>query len=176
MSNWKLELEEAVKLDAITDPEKLKNFISVEYEFLEKMARKIAFAIHDIGFVIARSTFSYYWTDMSSSVESNDETSGYSTKIKIEREMSIPFYHTIFVLVTNEGIKINGKYLTVSSDGNTLGDDGLNEDYRSVLSLSLEEVKAIEVSHDIRTVVDRVMEGFVESYKQFLTSIGKHPS
>ena len=171
--SWKEELDEAVKLDAMTDPEKIRNFISEDYELLERMARKITFAIHDIGFVMARSSFSTYWTDMSSNVQANDETSGYATKLKIEREMSIPFYHTIFVLVTTEGIKINGKFMTVSEDGNTIGDDGIREDYKSIMTISLEEAKALEQNHNIRAVVDVVMQGFVESYRQFLASIGK---
>lgn len=171
--SWKEELDEAVKLDAVTDPEKIRNFISEDYELLERMARKITFGIHDIGFVMARSSFSNYWTDMSSSVHANDETSGFITKLKIDREMSIPFYHEVFVLITTEGIRINGKFMTVSSEGNTVGDDGITQEYKSIMALSLEEVKALEKDYTIRAVVDVVMQGFVESYRQFLTSIGK---
>lgn len=171
---WKDELEKAVKIDAVTDPSKLKNIVSPEYVMLDQVARKIAFTIHDEGFMTARKMFSYYWTDMSSRVEEDLENSGYITEIKIEREMSIPFYHMIYVLVTNQGIKINGNYLTVSKEGATIGDDGLETEYRSIMVVTLEQAQALNASGDVSPILNTVMEGFVESYKHFLVNIGKN--
>lgn len=171
--NWKDELEKAVKIDAVTDPAKLKNIVSPEYVLLDQVARKVTFSIHDEGFMTARKLFSHYWTDMSSKVEEDLENSGYITEIKIEREMSIPFYHMIYVLVTNQGIKINGKYITVSSDGSTVGDDGLDTEYKSIMVIPLEEAQVINTTGNIGSIIDTIMSGFVESYKHFLTNIGK---
>lgn len=169
--SWKEELERAVKIDAVTDPEKLKNVISEDYEFLDQMARKITFAIHDVGFVKARHLFSYYWTDMSSGVEFNNQTSGYITFLKLEREMSTPFYTTMAILVTNHGLRIQSKYTYISKV--VLMDDGPEETYHDILSLSLDELRTINDTNYINGVVDKVMDSYVGIYKRFLESIGK---
>ncbi|MFN8578417.1 MAG: hypothetical protein U0354_16415 [Candidatus Sericytochromatia bacterium] len=171
--NWKEELEKAVNLDAVTDPKKLEPEASKEYILLDELARKLTFLIHDAGLMNARNVFSSYWTDMSSGIQINDQNSGYITQLKLEREMGTPFYHTIYVLVTNEGLKINCKYITISKDGRTLGDDGLAEDYKNVMNISLSEAKEIEESKNTRVVLDTVMTEFVQSYKHFLESINK---
>ncbi len=170
---WKEKLQAAVKFDADTDPKAIKNFISEANEILEATSRKLTLAIHDMGFVIARTVFSTYWTDMNSKVQINDEASGYYTKLTVEREMSAPFSYTVYVLVTLNGIKINRKKLIMRSEGFTLGDDGFTEEYGTLTSLTFEGAKSMSDSQNVKAIVDQVMEDFVKSYEEFLSCMGK---
>lgn len=174
---WKDRLEAAVKLDAATDEKAIRNKISDANEILDGAARKIAFAIHDIGFTIARNVFSTYWTNMSSSVMINDEASGYMTRINIDREMTVPYTYVVYVLVTINGIKINKRQIVQAREGLTIGDDGLDLEYGPITALTLEGAKEMTEPQNIKKVVDIVMEDMVNSYELFLDSLGKkkHP-
>src|SRR5437868_2042366 len=114
--SWKVELEKAVQIEKNNEPPKLEAHISADLDKIESSARKIAFAIHDQGFVNARLIFEPYWTGMSSDVGIKTDIGGFYTSLTIEREMSYPFYYIIDVITTENGILINKRFSFTYSD------------------------------------------------------------
>jgi hypothetical protein len=168
---WTEKLEYAVKRDAETQEEGLKNFISEENELLERIARKLTFAVHDRGFVIAREIFSQYWVNMSSTVGLNDDVSGYYTTLDLDRETTTPFHYGFYTIVTASGI-ICRSTSTAQKEGGMGGSDNYTQKVRKeMFSLTIDQARSMDNEQNIREFVDKVMLDYSDSYMAFLKGI-----
>jgi hypothetical protein len=169
--DWKEKLEYAVRRDVETEPQGIKNFISEENELLDITARKLTFAVHDLGFVTARLIFSRYWVNMTSKVGINDDVAGYYTTLILDRETSTMFNYSFYTVVTENGIICRSSGTVANEGGKSFTDDNLDKQRKKIAALSLDDVRAMENPGSLNTFVDTVMRDYAESYLTFLKTI-----
>ncbi len=159
---WVNELEQAIRFDKQLEPKRLELHISETLDKIEATARKLAFAVHDIGFVRARAVFERYWTGMSSEIQEDTEVGGYITSLTIEREMSYAFKYTIKLITTENGIMVNKKYRYTFTD--------TRENEARLFAFSHLELEKFNNPVFLKEFVDRIMFDFVHCYREFLTT------